>query len=175
MAMANHVYNGQAPPLIPTNLSITQNPLPAGGPGVALDTLINVRAAQWPEVKTGGIFPAGAHPGIFTIGQFQCMAVCLAIIPNPGAGWTQCNLAHVSHKDHGKVTDIANLLNAGNHANDYVVIGGRASMNDSMDYIRGRLMDLPNPPVHVWIYSVPDQANFGFGIRSDGHFGQITY
>jgi hypothetical protein len=68
MAAANFTYTAAAPPLVPTNLSITQNPLPAGGPVVELDTAANARAAQWDETKTGKILSAGANPGIFTVG-----------------------------------------------------------------------------------------------------------
>jgi hypothetical protein len=103
------------------------------------------------------------------------MAIALAIIPIPGAAWTQCHLTHISHKLHSMVEEIVNLLNAGNHAHAYVVIGGRAVMRDSMEFIRTRLMNLPTSLVHVWIYAAADQLNFGFGIRNNGHFGQVTY
>jgi hypothetical protein len=138
--MANFIYNAAAPPLIPTNLSIIQNPLPANGPGVELNTAVNLRNANWPEVPTGQVLPAGAMPGIFTVGQFQCMCIALAIFPNPAPPqWTQCHLAHVSHKNHAGIQNVINQLNAINHGQAYVVIGGKVSMKESMEFIRNRL------------------------------------
>jgi hypothetical protein len=49
--------------------------------------------------------------GLYTIGQFQCVFIAVAIYPNRATpNWTQAWLAHASHLDHAVLQTIVNTL-----------------------------------------------------------------
>jgi hypothetical protein len=181
--MAHQYDAALVPARGPTALHV-QNPLAANnGPIQDLDTTLNLQNANWIQVNTGQILPAVpiggvASPGIYTIGQWQCMCIALAYFANPAGPapqWTQCFLTHVSHKNHSKVQDIIDELNnPANNGQAYVVIGSKAAMLGSMQEIGQRFLNAANPPAQVLIYSSAEQGNFRFGIRRDGLFGQVV-
>jgi hypothetical protein len=156
-----------------------QNPLPAvNGPVVVLDTAANLAAANWTLLAGAGANGPAVigSPGIYSTGQMNCMSILVAFFNppvGPGAQWTQCYLAHVSHANHGQIPIIIGQL-ASNAGQAYVVIGGKVGMLGSMQAIAQQFANAQPPPQQILIYSATGVNNFAFGMRRNGEFGQVN-
>lgn len=117
--------------------------------------------------------------GLYTVGQFRCVCIAVAIYPNRATpNWTQVWLAHANNPNHTVIQTIVNTLTAANHDQAYVVItckpGGTWLSRISTQFKNA--VDANNvsvAPAQIWLYSTTDNATFSFGIQRDGAFRQV--
>jgi hypothetical protein len=117
--------------------------------------------------------------GLYTVGQFQCVCIAVAIYPNPVTlNWTQAWLAHASHLGHSVIQTTVNTLTVANHNQAYVVIackpgGDWLSRTSEKFKTAADANRVIVAPAQIWLYSTTNNATFSFGIRRDGVFGQV--
>ena len=109
--------------------------------------------------------------GPYTVGQFQCVCIAVAIYPNPVTlNWTQARPAHASHPGHSVIQTTVNTLTVANHNQAYVVIACKPG-GDWLSRISKKFKTAADAnrvsvaPAQIWLYSTTNNAAFSFGIR----------
>jgi hypothetical protein len=109
--------------------------------------------------------------GLYTVGQFQCVCIAVAIYPNPVTpNWTQAWLAHASHPGHSVIQTIVDTLIVANHNQAYVVIACKPG-GEWLSRISEKFKTAADAnrvsvaPAQIWLYSTTNNATFSFGIR----------
>jgi hypothetical protein len=124
--------------------------------------------SQWVLIPGAGRIghATGDDNGIYTKGQFQCVAVIVARF-NLGV-WTEAHLAHVSHPNHSKITELVD-----NHTqpDSIVAIGARAAGLNWMNQIAQRFSAVTN---QIWIYAGQNNTSPDFGMNKTGYFGETV-
>lgn len=158
--------------MTPTNLRPDAQP-PANGPRMTHGTSAQLDAANWAVVTTGQFGPLGGAPGIYTVGQFNCLCVIIASI-TPGNGLvTNARLAHISAWQSGIVNNMAAQIPAGQ--NVYVIIAAKNAMSAGMGNLRAKLQAQPFGYTNFFLYeaTILDGERMGFGLGADGLIGQV--
>lgn len=104
--------------------------------------------------------------GIYTTGQFQCMAIIIADFQSPNC-WTAAHLLHVSSDRSAKIEEF--FQNAGE--NSYAVIGGRLGSLKMMENIRNKY---DSRVKNFWIYVSTGTVSPDFGMNNRGYFGETA-
>lgn len=133
--------------------------------------LVFQSTGDWVHVPGAGrVAAAGAnHPGIYTSGQFQCIAIIVAKFGGQG-GW-QAWLAHVSHPKHSLLTGTSGLISQADNTS-YVAIGARAS---SLNWMNSIATDFAaKNPLRIWIYAANNSGSPDFGMNRQGYFGETV-
>ena len=121
--------------------------------------------ANWICIKGAGNSDTAlsTDAGIYTTGQFQCMAIIVADFTSNI--WSGAKLLHVSSDKSAKIA--AMFEQAG--ANAYAAIGGRFGSLKMMENIR----NIYAPKVkNFWIYTSPTSISTNFGMNKEGYFGE---
>ncbi|HEV2150227.1 MAG TPA: hypothetical protein VGR37_22705 [Longimicrobiaceae bacterium] len=130
----------------------------------------------WVEVKGAGTFkdaPVEAA-GIFTTGQFICIAVTL--VEWIGVSWRRARMGHINSVQASLVADNAKGFFTGytdvDGANLRVVIGSKTGLSIGvlLERLRQNLPQLREE--HVWHYQVNTAQALGSAVSADGFFGE---
>jgi hypothetical protein len=121
--------------------------------------------SNWVLVPGAGqiAFASGQDPGIYTVGQMQCMAVIA--VKFGSSGWDAC-LVHISHGRHSLLDRLEQFVDA----NTYVAIGAKPASLNWMLGIKDRFV---NKVRGVWIYVGRNQSP-DFGMNREGYFGETV-
>jgi hypothetical protein len=121
----------------------------------------------WIHIPRAAIldFADQTKPGIYTTGQFNCIAIIVAKFGGLVRLWSEAWLAHVGNARHSLVDQIVGYADQQSH----VAIGGKWAVRQGMKTIRDRFE--AEKHCRVWVYQGVD-ATSSFGMNRAGYFGE---